>query len=130
VLLSGAAIATVPAQDPAPAAPAGAAEAAAPAEAAEAATAPTATPAATTPAAAAARIAAGGEIPYDELVNYIGATVRVSTKIDTVREGVLTGASSIAFNLKVSAGSGSYSLAMPRGNVARVELLADAPARP
>jgi hypothetical protein len=112
---------------------AGAASATSPATAPTPAPAPAATPApAAAPAAPAApaRVAVGGEIPFDALVDYIGARIRVHTKIRTVREGELTGASSVAFNVKLDADVGGLNLAMPRENVLKVELLAEAPAKP
>ncbi|KFN51499.1 hypothetical protein [Arenimonas composti] len=101
-----------------------------PAAAAEPAPAVAPAPAAAPTPAQSTRVAVGDEIPFEALVNHIGATVRVSTNIHTEREGVITGASTMAINLEVAVGTRTISLAMPRERVVRVVLLADAPAKP
>jgi hypothetical protein len=87
------------------------------------------TPAPAPAPAPAARVAVGAEIAFDDLIHYVGARIKVSTKMHTEREGVLTGASSIAINLQVD-GPRSFLLGMPRENIVKVVLLADAPAKP
>lgn len=82
------------------------------------------------PIVEAPRAAIGAEIEYDQLIYYVGARIRLHTKNSTVREGVLTGSSSIAFNLQVDNGHGGYLLGVPRETVAKVVLLAEPAAKP
>lgn len=79
--------------------------------------------------AAGARVAAGSEIPYEQLVDYVGAEVEVHTKFHTVRHGVLEGYSSIAINLRLPESERGLLLGMPRDSVAKVVLIADRPAK-
>lgn len=87
-------------------------------------TAMAATPAAA-PAAGAEKLV---EVEFDALVDHVGEHVRVTTTFLTVRDGVLTGASSIAINVKLD--DRGIVLGMPRETVAKVELLGAAPAAP
>ena len=89
-----------------------------------------AAPAAASAPAEAARVAVGGEIPFDDLYDYVGAEVEVSTKFRTVRRGTLEGASSIAINLRLPASERGLLLGMPRESIAKVVLVADRPAKP
>ena len=67
-------------------------------------------------------LAAGTEIPYDDLPKHVGAEVEVSTNIGTVRRGVLTGASSISIVIKLAKEEGGFPLSMPKYNVVKVRL--------
>ena len=89
----------------------------------------TTTPAAPAAGADAARVAAGGEIAFDDLFGYVGAEVEVTTKYGTTRRGVLEGASSIAINLRLPASERGLLLGMPRESVKKVVLIADRPAK-
>jgi hypothetical protein len=74
------------------------------------------------PDAATGALAAGSEIPYEDLPKHIGAEVEVSTNIGTVRRGVLTGASSISIVIKLAAEEGGFPLSMPKTTIVKVRL--------
>lgn len=84
---------------------------------------------ATPPAAGAADPAEPAAVEFDALPDHIGARVRVSTRIKTVREGELTGASPTVINVRLDKEAGGYLLAMPRETVESVEIVAPAPAK-
>lgn len=67
-------------------------------------------------------LAAGTEIPFDDLPKHIGAEVEVSTNIGTVRRGVLAGASSISIVIKLAAEEGGFPLSMPKSTLVKVRL--------
>lgn len=67
-------------------------------------------------------LAAGTEIPYDDLPKHVGAEVEVSTNIGTVRRGVLTGASSISIVIKLAKEEGGFPLSMPKTTIVKVRL--------
>ena len=95
---------------------------------------PHATAAGSTPPAPAiepalARVAVGGEIAFDDLLDYVGAEIEVHTKIRTVRRGELEGFSPIAINLRLPASERGLLLGMPRESIAKVVLIADRPAK-
>jgi hypothetical protein len=75
------------------------------------------------PAAAPAEApAAPGEVAFDALIGHVGEHVRVTTTLGTVREGELTGASSIAINVRLD--DRGIVLGMPRETIVKVELVA------
>ena len=78
--------------------------------------------------AAADAVAAPTEVAFDELPGHVGARIRVTTSIRTVREGELTGASSVVINVRIGDDDRSFVLSMPRETVVKVELLPAAPA--
>jgi hypothetical protein len=73
-------------------------------------------------------VAPGQEIPFDDLPTYLGARVSVSTRNDTVRRGIVQGASSLSFVITLDVGEGGgYSLTLPKSSVAKVVLVTPPP---
>jgi len=75
-----------------------------------------------------ARVAVGEAIAYDDLLDYLGSEVEVSTNINTVRRGTLLGTSSMGVSLKLPASEGGYQLSLPKYTIVQISLVSPAQA--